>query len=215
MADNLDLPDEQLTFTDKEIFTRIWLSPRVIFKYIHDHKFDKYVTPLLILAGISRAFDRASMKDIGDNLSLWPLLAACIILGGLFGWITFYLYAALIHWTGKWLEGKGDTPSLLRMMAFALIPSVVALIFLVPQIGIYGIEMFKSDGDITSAGLIPNILVYSSLFLEFVFSIWTIVLCVIGISEVQQLSIGKSILNALLPILVIIVPVFIIVLILY
>jgi len=53
-------------------------------------------------------------------------------------------------------------------------------------------------------------MVYSSMILELLLGIWTIVLCVIGVSEVQKLSIGKSILNLLLPVLVFAVPIVII-----
>lgn len=113
----------------------------------------------------------------------------------------------------KWLKGQGDTFSILRILAYAMIPSIIALIFLIPQIGIYGVEIFKEDGDITSAGWISNIFVYGSMLLEVVFGIWTIVFCVVGISEAQKLSIGKSILNLLLPIIVILIPILILVLI--
>ncbi len=211
MEDVLDHND--LYLSDKEIFTKMWTSPRQVFKYINDKHYDKYVTVLLVLSGISKSFDRASMRNMGDSMSIWAILGFCVILGGLLGWISYYIYAALVSWTGKWLNGKGDTSSILRIFSYAMTPSIVALIFLVPQIGVYGIEMFKKDGDISSAGLISNIFVYGSLILDVVLGIWTLVFCVVGISEVQKISIGKSILNLLLPIFVILIPILILVLI--
>jgi len=204
--------EQQGNLSDKDIFTKIWFSPRKVFKYLNDREYGKYVVILLVLSGISRAFDQAITKDFGDNMSIWAILVLCIIFGGLFGLATYWIYAALISWTGKWLKGEGNTDSILRIISYAMIPSIVALIFLIPQISIYGNEMFKSDGDIISAGLISNILVYFSMFLEFVLAIWTIVLVVIGISEVQKFSIGKSILNLLLPCLIILVPILLIIL---
>ena len=209
VMDNFE-PKENLS--DKEIFTKIWTSPRKVFRYLNERNDDKYVTILLLLSGISRAFDQATTKNFGDRMSIWAILGICIIAGGLFGWLAYYIYAALISWTGKWLKGEGNTNSILRIISYAMIPSIIALVFLIPQISIYGNEMFKSDGDIVSAGLISNILVYLSLFLEFVLGIWTIVLCVIGISEVQKFSVGKSILNMLMPGLIILVPILLIVL---
>jgi hypothetical protein len=211
MEDILDNND--LYLSDKEIFTKMWTSPRHVFKYINDKHYDKYVTVLLVLSGISGSFDRASMRNMGDSMSIWAILGFCVILGGLLGWISYYIYAALVSWTGKWLNGKGDTSSILRIFSYAMTPSIIALIFLVPQIGVYGIEMFKKDGNISSAGLISNIFVYGSLILEVVLGIWTLVFCVVGISEVQKISIGKSILNLLLPIFVILIPILILVLI--
>lgn len=118
---------------------------------------------------------------------------------GLFGWITYYIYSALISWTGSWMNGKGNTQSILRVFAYAFFPSIFILILLIPQIAIYGNELFKSDNDLYNLVSTESIVLYIILFVEFALGIWSLVLCVIGISEVQKLSIGKSILNLLLP----------------
>ena len=199
--------------SDKKLLAKIWTSPREVFQFLNTYKYDKHVNTLLILAGIARSFDRASSKNMGNNFSLWGIIAFCIIGGALFGWITYYLYAALISWTGKWLNGKGNTDSILRVLSFALLPSIVSLVFLIPQILVYGNEIFKSEGDISNGGIVSNIIVYSSIVLEFVLGIWTFVLCVIAISEAQQLSIGKSILNVLLPAIIFVAIILTIVLI--
>ena len=218
MIENFEEFEDKLNpnyISDKKLFSEIWTSPRKVFRFINTYKYDKYVTGLLILAGITRTFDRASMKNMGDNFSLWGIIAFCIIIGAIFGWITYYIYSALISWTGKWIDGKGNTDSILRVLSYALIPSIISLLLLIPQIAIYGNEIFKSDGDISSGGIVSNIIVYGSMILEFTLGIWSLVLCVIGISEVQKLSIGKSILNLLLPAIVIMTPILIIVLIIY
>ncbi|WP_298121226.1 Yip1 family protein [Flavobacterium sp.] len=213
MVENFkDLEDKLNTnyISEENIFTKIWTSPREVFKFINTYKYNKYVTVLLILAGISRTFDRASMKNMGDYFSIWGIIAFSILIGVIFGWITYYLYSALISWTGKWINGKGNTDSILRVLSYALIPSIVSLLFLIPQIIIYGNEIFKSDGDIVSGGIVSNVIVYGSMIIEFALGIWSIVLCVIAISEVQKLSIGKSILNLILPAIVIMTPILII-----
>ena len=206
-----DIHEEKLQLTDKEIFTKIWTYPRQVFKFLDETYYDRFETILLVLAGISRTFDRASLKNMGDKMSLGGVIAFCIVAGGLLGWISYYIYAALLSWTGKWLNGQGNTKSILRMLAHAMLPTIVALIFLIPQIIIYGNEVFKSEGDIISAGLTSNIIVYGSMILEFILGVWTIILVVIGLSVVQKISIGKSILNLLLPILIILVPILLIV----
>lgn len=205
--------ENQQDSTGKNIFTKIWFSPRKVFKFINDNEYDTYVNVLLFFTGISRAFNRASFKNMGDTMPLLAVLGLCIILGGLLGWISCYIYAALLSWTGKWIKGQGDTKSILRIISYAMIPAITALIFLIPKIGIYGNEVFKSDGDISSAGLIANIFFYGSSLLESILGIWTFVLCIVGISEVQKLSIGKSILNILLPSLIFVLPIIIIALI--
>ena len=198
-----------LSLTNKEIFNRIWTSPRVVFKFINDNKYDKLVTPLLIMAGISSSLDKAAGKDIGsDSMGLIGIILISVVAGGLFGWISYYIYAALLSWSGKWLDGKGNTDAILRVIAYAMIPSILAIVFLIPQLLINNNPVFQSEGN-TNAGIILNIISYGCAIVQVVLGIWTIVLCVIGISEVQKFSIGKSILNFFLPILFITIPIII------
>lgn len=209
--DELDNYSEKIE--PKEIFYKLLTSPKEAFKFINDYKFDKHVTILLFLAGIVRAFDRATNKSLGDNFSLLGLIAFCIIIGGVFGWITYYIYAALISWTGKWFEGRADTQSILRILAYALFPSVFILILLIPQIAIYGNGMFQSDYDTSNTGLINNIVYYGLFLCGVALGIWSFILSVIGISEVQKFSIWKALLNLLLPALFFISIILVIVLI--
>jgi hypothetical protein len=213
MQDFLDSLNEDVHLTDKQVFTEIWTNPRMVFKYINENRYEKYMTALLFLAGVSSSINRATLKNMGDKSELLSIIGLSIVLGGLFGWISYYLYSAMLSWTGKWLDGQGDTKSILRVLSHAMLPSIVSILFLIPQIGVYGNEIFKSNGDISSAGIISNILVYSCMAIDAVLGIWTMVLCVLAISEVQKLSIGKSILNLLLPILIIVVPLLLFVLI--
>lgn len=207
LDEDLIREEESPQLSDREIFTEIWTSPRKVFKYINDNSYDKFLYILLILAGISRAFDQASTKGLGEIMSLGAVLAICIVLGALLGWISFYIYAALLSWTGKWIEAKGNTDSLLRMSAYAMIPSIAAMILVIPQIILFGNEIFKNEMDIYSSGDIGEVSFYIFVLFEVILGLWTIVLFVIGVSEVQKISIGKSILNLLLPLLVIFIPI--------
>ena len=203
------------TLTDTEIFTKMWTEPRRVLKYINETKYEKYFYIILFLAGVSGAFDRAAIKNMGENVSLLGIIAGCVLLGGFLGWLSYYIYAALLSWTGKWLDGKGNTDSIYRILAYAMFPSVVSLLFLVPQIAVYGIDLFRQDGDLVNAGVFGNIIFWGSLSLEIILGIFTLVFSVIGISEVQKICIGKSILNLLLPLIIIVGPILIIALIAY
>lgn len=207
LDENAITEPESLVLTDAEIFTKIWTSPRLVFRYLNETRQDKLMYVLLFLAGVINAFDKASQRHMGDKLPFVAVLALCIVLGGFLGWISYYIYAALISWTGKWLEGKGDTDSLLRMISHALIPSITILLLLIPQILIVGNEMFQSDAGTSEPEVWSMVIAHCISYIEAILGIWSLALIVIGVSEVQQLSIGKSILNMFLATLVIIVPI--------
>lgn len=196
--------------SDQDIFTKIWTEPKRIFTFINEAKYEKYLYVLMFLAGISSAFDRASSKNMGENSSLVSIVLICIVMGGLLGWISYYIYAALLSWTGKWLNGSGDTSSIFRIIVYATIPSVVSLVFLIPQIAVYGGDLFKNI-DYASEGILVNVVFWTSAFCEFSLSIITLIFTVIGLSVVQKFSIGKAILNLILPILIIVAPILLLI----
>lgn len=197
--------------TDKDIFTKIWTEPRRIFKFINDTQYEKYLYILMIFAGMVRAFDRASSKDMGDHSSMFSIVFGCVILGGMLGWISYYIYAALLSWTGKWLNGAGNTSSIYRMMAYAMIPSIIGLVFVFLQIAVYGLGYFKNNSDYLESGIAGSIVFWISFAMEILLSITSLVFTVIGLSEVQKFSIGKAIVNLILPIAFIVVPIVLIV----
>lgn len=201
-------PSPSPYLNDRALFSKLWTSPREALSYIHQHKYQKYYTLLLALAGITQSFDRAVSRDLGDKISLLGIVATCIIAGGLLGWISYYIYAALISFTGQWLKGIADTRSIIRVMAYALLPHILTLALLGLQISIYGIDLFQAEGDLTSGGTLANIVFYTSVVAELILGFWSLVLLIIGISVVQKFSIGKAIVNLIFPIIVIAIPVF-------
>jgi len=118
---NIEITKEE-TLKESDILIKIWSKPREIFRYINDNSIDKFTITLLFLAGITRSFDRAVSNNYGDNLSLLVLVLLAVTLGGLLGWLSIYIYAALLNWTGGWLKSKGNTDAIVRMLAHALIP---------------------------------------------------------------------------------------------
>ena len=199
---------EQIQLSDKEIFTKIWMSPRQVFKFINQNGYTKFSTILLILGGITGALNSASTRNMGDIMPLWSVLIVCLIGGGVFGWLYFYIYAVLLSWTGKWMKGVGTTKSLFRMISYALIPSLLVLFTFILRIVLIGNEEFQRNVDVFDSGFLITALFSFSLFVEIVTGVWTLVILVIGISEVQKLSIGKSIVNLILP-MVLLIMVFI------
>jgi len=190
---------EEPQLSDKDIFTKIWMSPRQVFKYIQEHNYSKFTTGLLILGGIASSLNRASGANMGDHMQLLSVLLISVIGGGIFGWLYFYIYAALLSWTGKWLKGVGNTKALFRMISYALIPSMVVLFTMILRIALFGNDEFKSNVNIYESGFLTIGVYACSAFADIAIGVWTVAILVIGISEVQKLSIGKSILNLILP----------------
>jgi len=197
-----------LDINDDNLLTKIWLNPTDTLKYILKNCPEKYVAILLVLGGMGRAIDRASSKGMGDNMSTAAVLGITIVLGGLLGWITYYIYAWAMSVTGEWLNGKSEPSQFRTIIAWALIPSICSLILLVPEVIILGDDLFRSE--IMNESLFNSISWIIFGLIEIILAIWSMVILVKGISLIQDFGIGKSILNMILPGLVLIIPIVVI-----
>ena len=196
---------------ESRLLESIWLKPKQTLKFILDRCPDKYVTGLLFLGGISRAIDRASNNGSGDNMETWLVLTIAITIGGFFGWISFYIYAWAMSATGKWLDGKADSERFRTILAWSLVPTIASLVLLLPELVIFGDDLFKSTISNNSDAVTYSYLIFG--LLEISLAIWSLIILVKGITIIQNFSIGKSVLNMILLGLVLILPIIIIALI--
>lgn len=198
--------------SDRQIFTNIWTKPRMVFRYIIDNNYQQYFYVLLFLAGVTSAFDRAANKGMGDDQSLAFIVLLSIILGGALGWISFYIGAGLLSWTGKWIGGKANMEHLFKMAAYASMPVICSLPIIIIQIVIFGNDIFKSEIYLENYTLVENIIYYASALVEFTVAIWAICIYVVGLSEIQEFSIEKAIGNVFIAFGVIFIPIMLLVL---
>lgn len=203
-------PDHDV-IEDNELFKTVLLDPKKAFKFIHKYEYENHLKLLLVLAGISSTFDRAVNNNSGDNMSLGGVIALSVIIGGLLGWISYYIYAALISWTGGWLNGSARTSEVLRIIAYANIPVILALIIMLFQILLVGNSYFQSTIYLDDYGTAITIVYYGLAIAQLGLGIWNVFLLVIGVAEAQQFGYGKAFLNVILPILVIAVPILLII----
>jgi hypothetical protein len=195
---NRDNPEMESFVTPRNILTKIWFSPKEVFTFITVHKYDQYVTLLLILSGIAKAIDKALSKNMGDYLPLWGVLICVILIGISFGQLVNYILAASLKWAGKWLNGQADTKSILRITAYAMIPSICSLFLVIMQIPIYGSFIFQTSLYYLLIDSPYYQIYYTYIIVDILLVIWSVILLVIGLSVVQKFSILKAVLNLII-----------------
>lgn len=199
-----------VVLTEYEIFTQIWTSPRIVFRFLNATHYDKHVYLLLMLGGIGNGFEQASRRAFAENWPMVGVIGIAVILGAILGLISNNFYAGAIMWFGKLFNGKANFHQLRRVVAYALVPTISALILVLLEVLIYGESMFRRGFDVMSMGQPQIIFFYLAAITQMVLGIWGFVLTVAGVSEVQKISTGAAFWNVLLPGLVIAAVVFIV-----
>ena len=184
----------------------MWTKPRKTMRYILNDNPRKYIIPLAMIYGVLTALDKASLKSMGDTFSLWSILLIAIVGGSIGGICYVYLDALLLKWTGTWIGGKGTTEQIRAAITWGSIPYIVVSILWIPELILYGKELFTTATPMIDASLSLSILLIVLGVIEFVFSIWSVIVGLKCLGEVQGFSAWKALGNCILAGLVILVP---------
>ncbi len=206
MEDLLDEFAETEHFTDKEIIFKIWTAPRPVFKYIDKAGYSKYVTLLLVLQFVTKLIKQYALQNTIITSNSLFFLIGTILCGVFISILIYFFFAILLRWTGSWMKGEANTTALIRVIAYSLIPMIFSFFLLIPGCIALHYGILKDYTEFTEEGALSTLIYYAFNAVEYVLLLWSIVLCIVGISQVQNFSLGKSVLNFLLAILVVVLP---------
>lgn len=188
----------------------IWIRPRATIRHVVAHDPERLVWVLAMLAGIGRALDRADMRNAGDQLQ-WPFIAlGALMVGPLLGVAGLYLGGALVRWTGRWLGGQGSAVAIRAAIAWAGALEVWGLLLWIPQVAVFGQELFMSDMPSLTAVPVLTLVALGFAVASVTVGLWTAVVLVVGLSEVQGFSLWRALANLLLAGLLIVAAVVVV-----
>jgi hypothetical protein len=190
--------------TTKEIFQLIWTDPVRVFTVLRHYHINQWTYGLIFLASIVSVLNTFMRKHYADKYSSALSFIGMILLGIFFSFFIVNLYAALIAWTGKWLKGRAGTVAITRVLAYSQLPSITLLIIQIPCVLLFGMELFSSNPYLYNSETIGQVVTMSWMILSVIMSIWSFILGIIGLAELQNFSLWNSFLNYMIPILIII-----------
>jgi hypothetical protein len=158
---------------------------------------------LASLSGISQALDKASTKSAGDTYPLLAVLMLSVVGGVISGIVTLYIGGFLLKHTGHWLGGKGTGVNVRAAIAWSSVPVAWGLLIWVPELLIFGKDLFTSAGESIAA---QQALYFSFLAVELVIAIWAVVLMFKSLGQVHGFSAWRALASSLIAICVILVP---------
>ena len=214
-------------------FVTILFIPRPTIRFLLDHRRDRGVVPLILMAMISvslRPPEWTGMEQaaeiLGTELLIGVVVLALILMVG----VTvggFYLFAWLAALAGRFFDGSASAREVRTALAWGSVPLIWALVYRIPAMLFWGpaYASIHSDGNGNAIRIGSESVVYNSgaisdapisqiliLFaLDLIVIGWTVVVMSRTLAEAQQFSSWKGLANLLLAFVLPIVAIAIIV----
>lgn len=207
--------DEINTIQSLNPWKSLWLKPKQTIRQIVNINPSLHVIPIMLILAIvysisdgldlSNSFERnliegnVSPNQISDIL----YYIGNLILAGIYMIIGLYLFAWLLHWTGKFLNGHALPRELRAAIAWSYIPSLIKVVIWSSSLIFFGWEMdryYTNDSEEVILDLVlGDFIGPSSLsiiaILTTILSIWSIFTSCQMIGEVQGFSAWTAVWN--------------------
>lgn len=165
----------------------IWGKPRAAIRGIIDSNPRYGLLYLVSVFMLQNLFFYANWWSFGVKLAPSAIIIAALILSPLIGMVWVYFAGWIFYFTGRWLNGRAPASHLRAALAWSKIPVIFNLLMWIILILIDPKTAFILNSKGSSTVLIN--------FVNLATGIWSFVLLIQCIREIQRFSIGRSIIN--------------------
>jgi hypothetical protein len=199
-----------LDFMEHNPWLTIWTSPRATIGRIVRENPNKSLWLLAAIYGFSSLMNMFQSASLGSNVSTIGLLVLAVVLSPLWGWICFSIWSAFVTWTGKWFKGEGHFKAIRAAYAWSCVPITLNIPLWLLMVILFGHQLFLN---FPNAHLMPNglvVLMFVILVIKMILAVWSLVIYLNALAEVQNFSVVKAILNAVVAALAMTIILFVI-----
>lgn len=177
---------------------RMWIHPRKTIRAIVKLNPDLGLWPLSLFYGFCSLLYLAQVFSVGDRLNFYLVLFGSAVISPFWGYLSFTFSSWIAFMMGKLLRGKGQYRHIRASLAWASVPMVVNAMFWIVLVIFCRTPLFRDfpGGHLLSTN--ETTLFLSILFIQLILAIWTLILFLHALSEVQKYSIGMSVFNVIL-----------------
>lgn len=184
--------------TEKSAWVTIWVHPRATIRRIVTENKKQSLWLLAAIYGFSALLGTFQSFSLGSVIGMIPIFVLAVILAPIWGYIAFAIWSWFVFWTGKWFKGLGDFQSVRAAYAWSSVPIAVSDLLWIVMLVMFGSTLFSMQPNAPIFSQAQSIVLLVLLFGKVVFSIWSLVIYLNTLAEVQQFSILRAIGNVII-----------------
>lgn len=183
----------------KSAWLTIWVHPRDTIRKIVAKNPNKGLWILALIYGFSSLLGTFQSFSLGSHVGAIAIFILALVFAPIWGYIIFSVWGWVILWTGKMLKGAADFRQVRASFAWSNVPMIVSDLIWIITIAVAGSAIFMpqaNDGNNIAQG--ASYLLLAFALVKVVMSIWSLVICVNTLAEVQRYSVLRAIGNLIL-----------------
>lgn len=176
----------------------IWTSPRSAIASVIKGNANQGLWILAWVYGFLSLLNAFQALDLGHAISLVPIVFLAAIFAPLWGIAIFSIWGGLVLLVGKLLKGNASFKEVRAAYAWSCVPLIASIVIWAILLAIFGLSLFQNT--LNNAPM-PNsqvVILFALLIGKVVFAIWSLVIFINALAEVQGFSVLRSIGNILL-----------------
>lgn len=175
---------------EKSPWLTIWTNPRPTIRAIVDTNPKRSFYWLASLYALQSILFFANYMSLGLTYHLAIILILAVVLSPLIGAIWLYIYGWLFYITGRWLGGVAPSSHVRAAFAWSKVPLFINLAMW------FILLLFSAENVFIQYSAGPSLLFIN--FITLISGIWSLIILIQSLREVQEFSVGKAIGNVLL-----------------
>ncbi|MGE6489508.1 YIP1 family protein [Paenisporosarcina sp. NPDC076898] len=172
-------------------FVSIWFSTRNTTRYVLENRNLGYAVTLAAIAGIPLVLSAGSQYMEQYSFPIWIVIIGSLLLGPLYGLLSWGISTLLFTYIGKWIGGVGTLQGMGKAMGVVFIPAIWMTPFWILETAISFNEPSILNGT-TGASATGLIWIVFSTLITLAYSIFMIVIQSRAIGEVHEFSSWKG-----------------------
>lgn len=184
--------------SEKSPWVTIWCQPRSTIRKIVYENPNRSIWVLAFIYGFLSLLNSFQSIAIGSLLGMVPVFLIALIVAPFWGYAAFSIWSWVICRVGKWLKGEGDFQSVRAAFAWSCVPLAVNICLWFFMILFFGAAFFFHPQDVYPISTQETSFLFLILIAKVVIAIWSLVIYLNALAEVQNFSVLRAIFNVII-----------------
>lgn len=180
---------------NKSPWLSIWLSPRATIARVVAENPNRSIWWLAFIYGFSSLLNLFQSMALGKSMGVWGILILAIIIAAIYGYVSFSIWSWFVTWVGKLFKGQGTFKTIRASYAWSCVPLILNIPLWLLMVAMFGHQLFLNlpDAHLLSGGKV--FVLFLVLIAKVILAIWSLVIYINALAEVQKYSVIRAILN--------------------